>query len=159
MDIDTLKKLLAAMNERNVRYVLVGGMALNLQGIIRTTEDFDFFVEPTSENVASLRNALRDLWNDPEIEAIRAEDLAGTYPVVRYGPPDGNFAIDIMSGLGTAFGFPDIENELLDLEGIPVRVATPRMLFRMKRGTVRPIDQADAINLKKKFHITDDADQ
>ncbi len=159
MDIDILKQLLAALHARRVRYVLVGGIALNVHGIIRTTEDIDFFVEPTAENVSSLRSALRDLWNDPEIDAIRAEDLAGEYPVVRYGPPDGSFTIDIMSGLGTAFSFVDIDCQEADLEGIPVRVATPRMLYRMKSGTVRPIDLADAANLKKKFNIQDDADR
>lgn len=158
MDIDTLKKLLAALHGRHVRYVLVGGIALNVHGIIRTTEDVDFFVEPTPGNVASLRNALRDLWDDPEIEAIRAEDLAGEYPVVRYGPPDESFTIDIMSGLGTAYSFADVESQEADLEGVPVRVATPRMLYRMKSGTVSPIDQADAGNLKRKFRIPDDAD-
>jgi len=159
MDIDILKQLLAALHARSVRYVLVGGIALNVHGIIRTTEDIDFFVEPTPENVAALRDALRDLWNDPEIDAIRAEDLAGEYPVVRYGPPDGSFTIDIMSGLGTAFSFADIESQEADLEGISVRVATPRMLYRMKSGTVRPIDQADAGNLKRKFNLPDDADR
>ena len=159
MDFDILKTLLAALHARRVRYVLVGGIALNVHGIIRTTEDIDFFVEPTPENVAALRSALRDLWSDPEIDAIRAEDLAGEYPVVRYGPPDGSCTIDIMSGLGTAFSFADIESQEADLEGISVRVATPRMLYRMKSGTVRPIDQADAGNLKRKFHIPDDADR
>lgn len=159
MDIDILKRLLAALHARRVRYVLVGGIALNVHGIIRTTEDIDFFVEPTPENVAALRSALRDLWNDPEIDAIRAEELAGEYPVVRYGPPDGSSTIDIMSGLGTAFSFADIESQEADLEGIPVRVATPQMLYRMKSGTVRPIDQADAGNLKRKFHLPDDADR
>ena len=159
MDIDTLKKLLAALHAHRVSYVLVGGIALNVHGIIRTTEDVDFFVEPTPENVASLRNALRDLWNDPEIDTIRAEDLAGEYPVVRYGPPDESCTIDIMSGLGTAYSFADIESQDADLEGIPMRVATPRMLYRMKSGTVRPIDQADAGNLKRKFRIPDDADR
>jgi len=159
MDIDTLKKLLAALHGRGVHYVLVGGIALNVHGIIRTTEDVDFFVEPTPVNVARLRDALRDLWSDPEIDTILAEDLADEYPVVRYGPPDGSFTIDIMSGLGTAYSFADIESQDADLEGIPVRVATPRMLYRMKSGTVRPIDQADAGNLRRKFRIPDDADR
>jgi hypothetical protein len=125
---------------------------------VRTTEDFDFFVDPAPENVASLRAALRDLWDDPEIDAIRSEDLAGDYPVVRYGPPAGDFSIDLMAGLGTAFSFTDVESELIDLEGIPVRVATPWALYRMKRGTVRPVDRADAENLRRKFGLHDDAD-
>jgi hypothetical protein len=36
-----------------------------------------------------------------------------------------------------------------------VRVATPRMLYRMKRHTVRPIDRADAEALREKFDLGD----
>lgn len=153
MNFDALKRLLSALHAHRVRYVLVGGMALNVHGIIRTTEDVDFFVDPTPENISSLRASLRDLWNDPEVDAIRAEDLAGEYPVVRYGPPDESFTIDIMGGLGTAFSYADVESQDADFEGIPVRIATPRMLYRMKSGTVRPIDQADAASLSRKFNI------
>jgi len=38
-------------------------------------------------------------------------------------------------------------------EGIRVPVATPRMLFRMKRDTVRPQDRADADRLRRQFKI------
>jgi hypothetical protein len=37
------------------------------------------------------------------------------------------------------------------VEGVLVRVATPRTLCRMKRGTVRPIDHADALALRFAF--------
>lgn len=159
MDVDSLKRLLAALFAHRVEYVLVGGIALNMHGIVRMTEDIDFFVDPAPGNVAHLRGALRELWDDPEIDAITAADLAGEYPVIRYGPPDGSFAIDIMSGLGTEYSYTDIESEVRDFEGTPVRLATPGMLYRMKRGTVRPIDKSDAANLKTKYGIPDDADR
>lgn len=88
--------------------------------------------------------SLRAVWADPEVDRITAADLAGNYPTVRYGPPDEDLLVDIPSRLGVAFSFDDIEAEMLVIDGIPVRVATPAMLFRMKRGTIRPIDRADA---------------
>jgi len=33
------------------------------------------------------------LSGNAEIEQIRAEDLSGDYPVVRYGPPGEDFAV------------------------------------------------------------------
>lgn len=60
--------------------------------------------------------------------------LAGNYPTVRYGPPDEDFLVDILSRLGIAFPFDDIEAERLVIDGIAVQVATPAMFFRMKRG-------------------------
>lgn len=49
--------------------------------------------------------------------------------------------------------FEDIESEIVTLEDTRVRVATPAMLVKMKRGTIRPIDRADAEALAKMFRI------
>ncbi len=153
--LDRLPDLLNALNAENVAYVLFGGQAVNLHGILRFTDDIDLFISPRPENVERLRRALRRIWTDPSIDEIRAEDLAGEYAVVRYGTPD-DFYIDLVSRLGEAFAFADVESEWIDRGGIRARVATARMLYRMKKNTVRPLDRADAADLKAKFHLEDD---
>jgi hypothetical protein len=75
---------------------------------------------------------------------------------VRYGPPDGSLTIDLLSRLGSAIVFDDVESEILSLEGVPVRVATPRALYRMKKDTLRPQDRADAAGLREKFHLREE---
>lgn len=152
---ERLKEIIQALNEENVDYVLFGGQAVNLYGILRFTEDIDLFVSPTAENVARIRRALRRIWQDPAVDEILVEDLAGEYAVVRYGTPDG-FYIDLVSRLGDVFRFEDIEHQALALGDIHVKVATPRMLYRMKSQTIRPIDRADALDLKAKFHLEDE---
>ena len=52
-------------------------------------------------------------------------DLAGDYPTIRYGPPDGSLTLDLLARLGERFGYDDIETAMVDLEGEPVRAATP----------------------------------
>ena len=74
MDFETLLTVLRTFERERVDYILVGGVALNLHGIIRVTEDVDFFIRPTPENVERVKQALRSVWNDPEIETISAED-------------------------------------------------------------------------------------
>ena len=54
------------------------------------------------------RRALRRVWDDPELEEIRAEDLGGAYPVVRYVAPGGS-VVDLMARLGEAASFEDVE--------------------------------------------------
>lgn len=152
---ERLQQILHALNEENVDYVLFGGQAVNLHGILRFTEDIDLFVSPTPENVHRLRQALRRVWQDPVIDEIVVEDLAGEYAVVRYGTPDG-FYIDLVSRLGEAFRFEDIEAQVLAVGNTRATVATPRMLYRMKSQTVRPIDRADALDLKAKFQLEDE---
>ena len=99
---------------------------------------------------------LSAVWPDPEIETIAAEDLAGEYPIIRYGPPEGSFTLDLLSRLGERFRYEDVETTTLMLEGEPVRAATPRMLYVMKRDTVRPLDHADAAALRRAFGLEDE---
>jgi hypothetical protein len=153
--IERLPDLLAALNSEGVEYVLFGGQAINLHGILRFTDDIDLFLLPTPDNIERLRRALRRIWEDPCIDEIHAEDLAGEYAVVRYGTPD-DFYIDLVARLGEAFTFADVESEWVEREGVRLRIATPRMLYRMKKDTVRPIDRADSADLKEKFGIEED---
>ena len=156
MDFEKFLLLLRQLEQHQVDYVLIGGVALSLHGLVRATEDIDLFVRPDEDNIACLRRALRAVWADPDIEQITAQDLAGEYPTVRYGPPGEEFVIDFLSRLGSAFQFTDIEAETIEIEGVRVRLATPAMLYRMKRGTLRPIDRADAAALREKFDLEDD---
>jgi len=156
MDFDKFLEVLRALAREGVDYVLVGAVALGIHGLVRATEDVDLFIRPDGENVERLKRALRSVWDDPEIAGITAQDLAGEYPTVRYGPPGEGFVIDLLSRLGSAFAFEDLEAETVSLEGVPVRVATPTTLYRMKKGTVRPIDRADAAALREKFRLLEE---
>lgn len=139
MDFDGFLDLLRALAREDVDYVLVGGVALGLHGLLRATEDVDLFVRPEPGNVERLKRALRAVWNDPDIAQISAGDLAGDYPTVRYGPPGEAFVIDVLARLGSAFAFEDLELQTMSIEGVPVCVATPSTLYRMKKDTGRPI--------------------
>lgn len=151
MDERLLERIFRALHRENVRYAVFGGVALNLHGIVRTTEDLDIFLEPSEGNVLRLKAALFSVFADPAIEEISASDLLGDYPAVAYVPPDGPFHVDILTRLGEAFGFEDLETEETEFRGIRVPVVTPRMLHRMKRDTVRPKDRGDAEELRRRF--------
>ena len=153
IDLDRLLALVRALNREGVDYVVVGAVALGLHGLARATGDLDLFVRPTPDNVVRLKCALSAVWSDPDIDTIDASDLAGEYPIIRYGPPDGSFTLDLLSRLGERFRYEDIEATTLILEGEPVQAATPRMLYVMKRDTLRPLDHADAAALRRTFGL------
>lgn len=154
MDYEKLLELFRALVRHEVEYVVVGAVALALHGIVRGTQDVDLFVRPTEENVARLREALFDVWKDPAISEISAAELAGEIPVVRYTPTD-EMTVDLIARLGEAFAFDQIEWEEVDAGGVKVRVATPRMLLKMKKDTLRPIDGRDAYELRERFGLED----
>jgi hypothetical protein len=156
MDYEATKRVLAALEREGVRYVVFGAAALNLHGLARFTEDLDLFVAPDRENIERLKRALRAVFADPHIDEISADDLLGEYPAVQYVPPDGTFHLDILTRLGTAFRFEDLDVVRMPFEDLTVSVASPATLYRMKRNTVRLKDKADAELLRERFRLEDE---
>lgn len=155
MDFAALKHVLAAFEREQLEYAIFGAAALNLHGLARFTEDLDVFIAPSAENVDRLRTALVSVFDDPAIAEITAHDLLGEYPAVQYIPPGGAFHLDILTRLGEAFVFSDLEIVRLPFEDLTVSVVSPRTLYRMKRDTVRLKDKADAAALKERFGLED----
>ena len=153
MDYEVIKRVLAALESRGVKYVIFGAVALNLHGLVRNTEDLDIFIAPEEANIDRLKQALRDVVSDPEIENISARDLLGEYPAVQYNPPEGSFHIDILIRIGEAFSFNDLEVERVPYQDLTVTVVTPRMLYKMKKDTVRWKDRIDAELLRQTFGL------
>ncbi len=156
MDFDVLGRVLEALESRGVKYAIFGAVALGLHGLLRNTEDLDIFIAPETSNIGQMKAALREVFDDPEIDGITAEDLLGDCPAVRYTPPTGSFYLDILTRLGEAFAFADLETERVPYGNLTVTVVTPRMLYKMKKDTVRGKDRIDADALRRTFNLEPD---
>ena len=151
-------RLLGALEMEEVHYVLIGAAAMGVHGVVRATEDLDLMIDATAENVDRLRRALRSVYeNDPNIDEIKTDDLLGAYPAVRYYPPSGDLYLDILTRLGETASYATIARDVIPVAGIKVVVATPAALYRMKKGTVRPVDHQDAAALRARFGLEDDS--
>lgn len=157
MEFELFRRILLALADRGVEYVLVGGVAVNLHGVVRATEDIDLFVRLDDENIERLKSALREVWDDPELATFSAKDFAVDYPTLRYAPPGTALVVDIITRIGTKVAFADLEYQIIDVGGATARVATIQTLIRMKEGTLRPIDRADAAALSA--HLRQRADE
>jgi hypothetical protein len=156
MDIEQTTKVLAALEREGVRYVVFGAVALAVHGLPRATEDLDLFIAPDRDNIERLKTALRSVFDDPCIEEITADDLLGEYPAVQYVPPEGTFHLDLLTRLGELYDFASLEAERVTFAGVSVSVVTRRMLYRMKKTTVRPKDWADAAAIVDEFGPQED---
>ena len=54
---DDFREFIQALNQNNVKYILVGGYSVILHGYSRTTGDMDIWVERTEENYKKIFNA------------------------------------------------------------------------------------------------------
>jgi len=115
----------------------------------RLTRDIDIFVEMVPDNVENLRQALASVYQDESIEEITFDELK-KYSVIRYVAPDG-FCVDIVSRLGEAFSYKDLDFREVEIEGTEIRIATPKTLLMLKKDTVRPEDKMDTAFLEKVF--------
>ncbi len=158
MTLEEAKAVLAALVLENVEFVVIGSMAMAAQGLPRATHDLDLFVSPEIANLEALKRALFALFNDPNVAEIDPEELAGDYPAVEYAPPHGRYSMDILTRLGEAFSWQDLaaNSDEIELGDLLVRVASPSMLYRMKKDTVRPQDRADAARIREAFGLEDD---
>lgn len=52
MELERVKQVIAALRREGVAYKVFGGVALNLHGLARFTQDLDLFVASTAENVS-----------------------------------------------------------------------------------------------------------
>ena len=155
MQLIDVVQVLSALERAGVRYAVIGAVAMAAHGLDRATRDLDLFVASDAENVERLRRALHEVFQDEDVDQITAEDLQGEYPVMQYGPPNVDYTIDIVSRLGDAFGFDDLEVMTVNVGETTLHVVTPRTLYQMKRDTVRPRDRDDAERLRRAFGLDD----
>jgi hypothetical protein len=148
-----LRSLLALLHEREVRFVVIGGVAVAAHGYIRGTADLDLVPDPDPDNLKRVTEILSELEATLPTAQHRRFDPTSDAGVIRRG---GNVTADTTFGgldvVQRAKGVPSysqldadaVETELL---GIPVRVCSLGRLREMKEAQGRPQDEADLANL------------
>jgi len=143
-----LRQLLERLTEAEIRFVLVGGLAVNAWGYLRATRDVDVVPDPSTENLAKLDSLLKELGGRVEAggrllgsSAIATFLKTGdrTLVITELG------RVDVLQGLPQipAFAVLDAEASDVDIEGLSVRVCSLDHLRAMKRASERPRDRDD----------------
>jgi hypothetical protein len=137
------------LNENNVRYLTIGGLAVNIYGYTRNTGDIDILIDDTSQNRKNLRKAFTDIGigNFPEIETMQF--VAGfTDFTIAYG-----LRLDVMTSIKglESESFESLLNSatIVTLKEIPVYFLDYDNLIKAKKATGRPKDLLDIEELKK----------
>lgn len=142
--------ILRVLSERDVDHIVIGGLAVQAHGHLRTTQDLDLVPEPSPDNLARLRAALAAL-------GARPVGASSTAPIEL--PASGVLVLDTDAG-GVdvhidppgAAAYPELRSRALELDldlelERPVIVAGRDDLIAMKRASGRPIDRGDILAL------------
>ncbi len=143
-----LREMLERLIEAKVRFVLVGGLAVNAWGYLRGTQDVDLVPDPERDNMERLDILLRELDGKVDVGG-RLLDSAAISTFLRTG--DRTLVrtelgeIDVLQGLPQVPRFDELERQAkdVDLDGLAVRVCSLEHLLEMKRASDRSRDQDD----------------
>ena len=143
-----MEELIKRFNENDVRYLLIGGQAMRLEGMPRFSMDWDFYIPP------------RDRANIDKINRLLGEDL--DMPLLSLGTQGENFVQTYQTQWGIVqfhlggVGLPDF-NEAEERSvtrvteaGVAVRCISGIDLLESKKKANRPEDQMDIKFLEKK---------
>ena len=148
-----LRALLALLHEREISFVVIGGVAVAAHGYLRGTEDLDLVPDPDPKNLKRLVAALDELGSTlPTANGRRFDPATDTGVIRRGGNVTANTRFGGLDIVQRARGVPSysqlaedaVESELL---GVPVRVCSLGRLRGMKEAQGRAQDQADLENL------------
>lgn len=149
-----LVKLCAALNSAKIKYVVVGGCAVILHGYYRTTHDIDLLIDPSLENVKSLKDVLYKTFGDKEVFEISDNDVM-KYSVIRFAPESEEIVVNLLGKIGdisSNIAIADIEE--VELEGVKIPICGLSTLIETKKG-VRPKDKDDLLFLLGKKEYLD----
>ena len=142
--LNDLLLLCRELNARGAKYIVIGGMAMIQAGFVRGTEDIDLLIDSSPENQAAVRKAL-EILPDKAVNELRDGDLE-RYVVVRVAD---EVVVDLLlSAGGTTYAEAKTETIVVDISGVPIPFAPPRLLLRMKE-TGREKDALDLLFLRE----------
>ncbi len=127
---DPLLHLLSRFAEEGVRYVLVGGQAVRINGFVRATEDIDVLLEPSRDNGERVKRALQFLPSAAEIDTAWFEPQTGEVDNIRVAD---ELLVDLLfAANGETYDSVQAFIREVDIDGVMVRVLTIDGLLKTK---------------------------
>lgn len=132
------------LNRRSVNYIVVGGMAINIHGFARNTEDIDLLIETGDLNEGKVLEVL-SLLPDGAAKELKPGEVA-EYLVIRVCD---DITVDLMAkACGHDYeSAKDLISPVL-VDGVTIPFASPILLWKTKQ-TFREKDQIDRLFLRR----------
>jgi hypothetical protein len=139
-----LATVCALLNTAGVKYVVVGGFAMALHGVVRATKDIDVLIEPTRDNAKRALKALEQLTWGISRELDPSQVAANPISVIGDDP-----RVDLLT-LAWSVRYADAAPRArkVEIDGVEIPFADLDTLIRTKQ-TDRFQDKADVESLEQ----------
>jgi predicted nucleotidyltransferase len=144
---EDFRDFLTALNEADVRYIVVGGYSVVLHGYSRTTGDMDLWVDRSADNYERIKKAFH-IFGMPVFDMTEENFLSHPiWDVFTFGSPP--VAIDIMVKL-EGLNFEDVFDKSIYFEedDLKIRTINKQDLITAKKNAGRSKDINDLENLE-----------
>ncbi len=143
---DDFKEWLHLLTEKKVEYLLIGGYAVALYGIPRTTGDLDIWIRNSEENVAKVIDCLNEFGLSSL--GFTKEDLLKPYAIIQIGYPP--VRIDIITDIvGVSFDEAIQDSKVITYDGLTISLISIEDLVKNKSASGRKVDLAEVEKLRK----------
>ena len=141
---DPLLRVCSLLNTHSDKYLVIGGHACILHGLVRTTEDVDILVEDSEENLKRVIAALSEM-EDGAAKELTPHDLLENVVVkiadeVEVDVSRSAWRISFSEAIGSALK--------VEIDGVDVPYVDLKTLIATKE-TPRERDRADIVELKR----------
>ena len=139
--ITSYEELLDRLVQEQVNFALVGGLAVCLNGFVRTTDDVDILVDNSPDNVSRLARCLKD-FGEGYGGSLTVADVTDEPGAVRI---QEDFNLDLftrLNGKSLSDLSPWIDYHTLK-SGTRIPFLKAKALIETKRGSSREKDRAD----------------
>jgi hypothetical protein len=131
--------LISILNERNVRYALIGGLAMLQHTRARLTDDIDILLELPQLAMAGLFEALRSRGFTVDIQTNIREFRDDGMTTIAFG----GVLIDFLRAVIPTFSHVLDRAQVTEVLGRQARICSAEGLIVMKLAAMRPQDEAD----------------
>jgi hypothetical protein len=146
-DLTDPERVFATLASHGVEYIVVGGLAVQVHGHVRMTNDLDLIPAPTPENLARLAAALNELDArvlNPGHQGMNID--ATTLPratLWQFATSAGD--VDVLHDAPGAASFASLRARALEVKlgELTIAFAGRDDLIRMKLKAGRPVDLGD----------------
>lgn len=147
-------ELMEALVAGEVRFILIGGLAVGVYGAVRATRDMDIVPAPEPANLERLAAVLRELRAqqigvDPELLPYQATDPDGLAAGGSFQLATVHGQLDVLQESDVVPGYATLAEDAIEIDwrGHRIRVCSLDQLRQMKRAANRPLDQLDLDSL------------
>ena len=152
------QRIIAALDASGLRFVIIGGIAMRLQGASHITDDIGLAFARDPHSLEALVSALAPY--HPRLRGAPAGllffwDLRTLQTSVNMTLETDAGSVDLVGEPDGVASFEDLWNgaTIMDRQGVQVRVASVEALIAMKRAAGRPKDYGHLLELKRLLKV------